>query len=263
MAKKDFYVDIDGLNVNQIIGWRLHNVTTAERTALGATLGAGNAGLKVYDTDLSIEYTWDGAAFVDPSASIVGAVIFKDEITDLSDPVNVEAVAGYQYVIGTAGTLTITGVTFSPSANVEIGDVVTFTSATTAIITQRNDVTASETVEGNIALATEAETIAGVVANKAVTPENFQLGLTDRLDTNQFSRSFFQTGITLVNNTPFTVTHSLDLFDKDAFTVRVCDSSGSEINVDVDSVDVDSITLTARPGATGVKVFLTGYGALL
>lgn len=58
-----------------------------------------------------------------------------------------------------------------------------------------------------------------------------------------------------------TVTHNLNLVDKDAFVIRVADSTGSSINVDVDSVDVNSLTLTTLLPRTGVRVFVSGEGA--
>lgn len=55
-----------------------------------------------------------------------------------------------------------------------------------------------------------------------------------------------------------TVTHNLGLVNKDAFVTRIADSAGSEINVDVDSVGVNSLTLTTLVPRTGVRVFITG-----
>lgn len=68
--------------------------------------------------------------------------------------------------------------------------------------------------------------------------------------------SFFTTLNLVVGSN--TVTHNLGLVDKDAFVARVADSAGSEINVDVDSVDVNSITLSTLVPRTGVRVFISG-----
>lgn len=257
MSSKDIYYDLDLQKVNQLLQARLQNITTADRTTLGGTLGVSNKGLVVYDTDTGFSYIWDGAAWDEQASSLTSPVQFKGVITDLSDPVNVVSpAAGHMYIIGTAGTLTITGVTFSPSAVVEVGDSVLFTSATEANIFQKNDIAASETVAGNIEIATQAETDAGTDDARAVTP----LKLKTYLNTKDAARAYYEGGITLVNNTPYTVTHNLGLNDANAFSVRVANSSGSEIEVDIDAVDANSFTITAQPGVTGAKVFVVGLG---
>jgi len=63
MAIRDFYSDID-LKANQLFNSRLHNITTAGKTALGLTLTIASKGYQVYDTDLLKPYTWDGVQWV-------------------------------------------------------------------------------------------------------------------------------------------------------------------------------------------------------
>lgn len=74
-----------------------------------------------------------------------------------------------------------------------------------------------------------------------------------------FARTYFQSGITTVAGTPFIVTHSLGLADKDAFTISVKNSAGKEISVGVDSVNVNSLTISTSVALTGLKVFVVGY----
>ena len=52
MATKKFYHDIDMLNVGELKGARLQNITTSDKTTLASSLGSGNKGLQVWDTDL-------------------------------------------------------------------------------------------------------------------------------------------------------------------------------------------------------------------
>lgn len=62
MPIKEYYHDID-LKANQLLNSRLHNITTVARTALGLTLGLGDVGYQVYDTDDFSPYFWDGMAW--------------------------------------------------------------------------------------------------------------------------------------------------------------------------------------------------------
>ena len=171
MATKQFYHNIDLVKVGQLLDARIKNVTSAEKSTLAAQLGSGNKGLVIYDTDLSEMAIWDGVTFRQVSSDITGDVIFRGVINPTnSDTGSVEAVNGNQYVADTAGTLTKTGVTFSPSAEVEVGDIVLFTSSTTATILQRNVDYATATVAGIVELATQAEVDAGTDVDRVITP---------------------------------------------------------------------------------------------
>jgi hypothetical protein len=72
-------------------------------------------------------------------------------------------------------------------------------------------------------------------------------------------RVFFDGAVSLAANTPLTVEHNLNLQNKDAFTIRVADSTGSDVSVDVDSVSVNSLTINSAIAATNVKVTVIGY----
>jgi hypothetical protein len=63
MAIRDFYSDVD-LKANQLFNSRLHNITTADKIALGLTLTIASKGYQVYDTDLLKPYLWDGVQWV-------------------------------------------------------------------------------------------------------------------------------------------------------------------------------------------------------
>jgi len=171
MATKQFYHNIDLVKVGQLLDARIKNVTSAEKSTLAAQLGSGNKGLVIYDTDVSEMAIWDGTAFRQVSSDITGDVIFRGVINPSnSNTASVEAVNGNQYVADTAGTLTKTGVIFSPSADVEVGDIVLFTGSTTATILQRNVDYATATVAGIVELATQAEVDAGTDVDRVITP---------------------------------------------------------------------------------------------
>ena len=256
MAIKEFYHDIDLVKVGQLVNARLQNVTSTELTALAATLGADNKGLTVYNTTDGRIYVWDGVAFDPLQIDVAGDLMFKG-VVDASTSLDgqVEKISGYQYVVGTAGTLTATGVTFEPNAEAEVGDVFFFTGADKAYVIQRNDVNATETQSGNIRLATQAEVNAGTVADEAVTPATLQGKLIAGKYTKQYNAS-----VNLAAATPFTVTHSLGLVNKDAFTINTM-RNGSQISLDVDSVDANSITLTSLVPLTNVFVTVIGASA--
>jgi len=164
---------MDLAKVGQILDARIQNVTAAEKSTLAGTLGAGNAGLFVYDTDDEALNIWDGATFRTVSPDLTGDVIFKG----LINPSNVATIAadpslaqGHQYVVDTAGSLSASGVTFTPTADVEIGDMVLWTSTTTASVINKNFNEATETESGTVELATQSEVDTGTDTERAVTP---------------------------------------------------------------------------------------------
>lgn len=255
MALKKFYHDIGLENVGQLVGARAQNITTADRTTLGGTLGAGNTGLHVYDTDLSMPLYWDGAAWQPIAIEIEGDVIFRGVLLAAdygTDPAF--TAPGSLYKAAESGTLTFPGVsTYVPSAVVEPGDEIMFTAADTVYIVQRNDEQATETTLGNVRLASQAQVDTGADAETAVTPATLQ----GKIDGLQLSRSFSAT-VNLVANTPLNVNHALALDNLDGFTVNVM-HGGAQIGVDVVSVDADNITLESNVALTGVRVTVIGY----
>lgn len=260
MAIKEFYHDIDLVKVGQLVNARFQNVTTAERNALAATLGAANTGLVVYDTDLKLQMNWDGTQFQTVSIELAGDVVFKGLIDaslpldDAGQPQPVMPVSGYEYVVSVAGTLSLTGVTFSPNAVVEVGDRVLFTSATQAYVQQRNDVQATETVLGNVRLATQAEVNAGVDALEAVTSAT----LAGALIANNYVKAKTVTVNVPAGLTGATVTHNLALKDASGYVVNTVDAAGNVISLEVDNVDANSLRVRSLVALTGVKVTVQG-----
>jgi plasmid maintenance system antidote protein VapI len=264
MSAKQFYHDIDLVKVGQLINARIHNVTSAEQTALAATLGPANKGLPVYNTEIPAVLFWDGAQFVQQAVSVTGGMIFRGVLVaadyDQNDggytsgPANTDA--GDQYAIGEAGTIDLPGVTVNPDANVEVGDIVLFSDSGTAYVLQRNDSQATETVAGNVKLATTAVALAGANDTDAITA----LKLQQKLDQQNYTRGHFEV-VTTVALTPYTITHGLSLVDKDAFTINLMDSAGSQVQADVDSVNTDSLTITTFIAVTDLHVTVTGIPA--
>lgn len=254
MAEREFYTDINLVKVGQLRDFRVHNLTTTERNTLAATLGAANEGLHVWDTDLKLQYYWNGSSFVQGVGIVAGAMSYKGTITSATTaPAGFEV--GYVYVWDAEpATLTWAGQTFNPDALVQRGDQIIYRGSNVWDIFQADLNPSSETDAGYIRIATTSETNTGTDNTTAVSPAKLQ----GFVDARKFGKTYFAT-VNITALTPFTVTHNLNLQNKDAFIVRTANSSGSEISFDVDSVDVNSFTLTSSVSLTGVRVMVVGF----
>jgi hypothetical protein len=256
MSSIPFYANLDLGNLAQLLGARLHNVDNTSQTTLAGLLGAGNAGVVVYNTELQAILIWDGAQFVQQAIEVAGDIIFRGVLMEADyDGVAVgHPIAGSQYVIGEAGTLDIDGVsTYVPTAEVEIGDQILFTAPDTVYVIQRNDVQATEAALGNVRIATQAQANAGVDDTAALT----SLKLATKLKAQQYVRGYNAT-VNLVALTPLNVNHGLNLPDRDAFTVNTM-RNNQQVNVRIDSVDANNITLTSLTDLNNVKVTVMGF----
>jgi hypothetical protein len=283
MAVKEYYHDLDLVKVGQLVNARLQNVTDAEMSTLASTLGAANKGLVVYNTTQEQQFNWNGTSFDAIQIDISGDVIFKGVVdASVSITSQTQDISGYQYVVGTAGNIPVT-LTFDTrtvdvvgdtnadgTVTVEVGDVLLFadtgtpgadvsktqsTRADKLYVLQRNDEQATETTLGNIRLATQAEVNTGTVTDEAVTPATLQGKLVGQAYTKQFFGTF-----NLSAATPLTVNHNLNLVDRNAFQVNVM-LNNSQVSVDVDSVNANSLTLTSLIALTNAKVTVTGASA--
>lgn len=256
MASTPFYHDIDLVRVGQITNVRKHNISTVDRVDLGDELDTSHIGLFVWDVDEGKGYTWNGTEWISDGVEIEGSVVFKG-VVDASTSLDTqaEAVTGYEYVVTTAGNLTMTGVTFSPSPMAELGDRILFTSDTQAYVVQANDVQATETVLGNVRLATQPEVNAGANDTAAVTPLKLQTKLTAQ----QYVRGY-SASVNLVANTPLTVTHNLNLTDRNAFTASAVHNN-QIVQAHIESVNANIISVTSSVSLTGVRINVFGFSA--
>lgn len=264
MATKEYLHNLDLVGAAQLLNARLHNVTDTEMTALAATLGAGNKGLVVYNTDQSSQFIWDGTQFTEQSVEVDGDLIFRGVLAAADYDENnggyttgpEHRTAGSQYAISEAGTLDIDGVTtYIPGATVEAGDQIIFSAPDTVYVLQRNDGQATEASLGNVRLATQAETNTGTNDIAAVTP----LKLHQKLVNSKYPKQYNAT-VNLVALTPLNVPHNLNLSDRDALHVTTM-FNNREISVQVDSVDANNITLTSIVARNGVRVTVSGAPA--
>lgn len=171
MASKLFYHDVDLNKVGQLQNARVQNLSAAEIATLAATLSSANTGLVVYNTTSKSLVTWNGSGFDAYQIEVTGDIKFAGAI-NATNSATITPVPGAQYVVDTAGTLDTQGgtISYSPSANVEVGDSVIFTTATTAFVVERNLEQATEEALGTIRLASQADVTAGSEAQEAVTP---------------------------------------------------------------------------------------------
>lgn len=247
MATKLFNHDIDLQKASELLNFKIHNITTSTRTTLAGTLSTTHKGLSVWDTDLSALYIWNGSAFV-VQGGVAGAMNFKGVVAyNASEPSS--PATGDYYVFSTAGTNT-----WNTSDVVQIGDSVVWDGTNWQFI-QGNVLAASETVAGVIEIATDAEMNTGTDDTRAATP----LKVKNYIAARGLAKTYFNSSLTLVANTPLTVTHSLALQNRNAFVCKVCDSAHSEVSVDIDSVDVNSFTITSAIAGSGYQVMVVGF----
>lgn len=247
MAVKEFYHDIDLVKLSELKNFRVHNITTANRTTLAGTLSSTHKGLSVWDTDLNKLCIWDGSAFGIIGA-VTGGMVFQAALAyNAAEPMSPSI--GDYYVFTTAGTNT-----WNSSDVVQIGDSAVWNGTDWTFI-QGNVLAASETVAGVIEIATQAETNTGTDDARAVTP----LKLTSFATTKAFAKTYYAGSLTLVANTPLTITHSLALQNRNAFVCKVTDSSHSEVSVDIDSVDANSLTITSAIAGSGYQICVIGF----
>ena len=379
MAVKKFYHDIDLVSVGQLLNARLHNVDSTARATLAATpLTVDHKGLQVWDTDDNAPYIWNGVAWLRDALVITGDVVFRGTIdASVSLDAQATAEAGNQYVVSTAGTPSMTGVTFTPSSAVELGDVILFTSSSAATVLQRNledaivdadfasaglmttdgsgnyTVTTNNSSNWNTAFGwgdhaaqgyitsetndlTSAVTWANVpnanITESSVTQHQSALAINESqitftsafieltdlsigtpssasgsgsiaynnttgvvtytppelsgiatnanaigtlssLETTQkanlvaainemrgaLPKTYFNGTVTLTADTEITIAHALELTNKDSYIITVADTTGSQVSVDIDSVDTNNLKITSSVALTGIKVAIIGF----
>ena len=248
MASKLFYHDLDLVKVSEVLNFRIHNITTTDRSTLGGTLNTAHKGLTVYDTDLQGLYVWDGSAWDAVTSAVSGAMVFKGVVAHNASEPGTPATGDF-YVFNSAGSNTWEGTTV-----VEAGDSVVYDGTAWKFI-QGNTIDASETAKGVIELATSAETNTGSDTTRAVTPATLAGKLTDY----KAAKVYFVNGVSLTANTPYTVAHNLSLQNRNAFVISCFDSTHSQISVDVDSTDQNNCTITSAVALTNVSICVTGF----
>jgi hypothetical protein len=152
-------------------------------------------------------------------------------------------VKGYMY------TVTAAGLFFTEQ--VEIGDVLIAeidnpTALADWTIVERNLNTATETSEGTVELATQAEVDAGTSGALAVTPDKLlqaliNLGYTKKYAVDLDNAEATVTRVFAGGVTTFTVTHNLNTTDTVVQVKEI--STGEEVETDVDNTTVNALEI--------------------
>lgn len=242
------YHDLDLVRVSQLKQTRIQNITTSDRTTLGGSLGGGNTGLIVYDTDLDSLYIWDGSAWNAVGVTVSGAMTLKGVVAHNATEPGSPSTGDY-YIFSSAGSNT-----WESDEAVEAGDMVVWDGTNWRYI-NRNVYDATETLAGKIEIANTSETNAGSDDTRAVTPAKLAGFISNRA----LAKVYFASSVSVTANTPFTVTHNLALQNRNAFTINVMNSSHSAVSLDVDSVDANSLTITSAVSLTGLSVTVIGF----
>ena len=247
MAQLQQYIDLN-LNKQAVLSAKIYPLTSAARTAL--TLVAGDAGLLVYDTTLNSLQAWNGTAWQNANPTGAGGMAFKGTIAaNAAQPGS--PVAGDMYVFSSAGTTS-----WTPAATVVIGDAVVY-DGTVWNYLEKNASTASNSVEGIIQLATQAEVNAGTQPSKALTPATIGSIVPDSATTLRLSRRYRINGLSLVANTALNIVHNLGLATASECQVAVY-QGGAEIQVAVTPVDANNLTITSNVSLATVTVTVLG-----
>jgi hypothetical protein len=245
MASKDVYTDLDLKKLNIIKDARHNPLTTSARNTLASSLGSTHKGLMVFDTDLNCPYYWNGTAFAAPPAVQSGLTPKGNVAFNATEPAS--PTIGDMYVFTNAGSNTWEGTNV-----VQAGDFVYWDGTVWQFI-QGNTVAASTSVPGVSQIATQSEANAGTDTTKYITPET-QKGYHDA---KKVARTYFNSSVTTVADTPLTINHALNLQNRDAFVISF-KVGNSEVEVDVDSTDVNNCTITSSVALTG-SVTVIGY----
>lgn len=237
-ATKAVYNNHDFGKVGAIINAQLNPMTTAQRTTLGGTLTATHKGVFVWDTDLNAPYWWTGTVWQTVGGTQSGLTPKGNVAFNATEPAT--PTVGDLYVFTNAGTNTWEG-----STVVQAGDQVYWDGTAWQFI-QGNVIQGTAAVQGILQLASDAEAIAGTDTAKAVTSAN----LAAREASKKYSRTYFNSSVTTVADTPLTITHNLGLQHRDAYALSF-KVGNSQVDVDTDSIDANSCSITSNVALTG------------
>lgn len=238
MAKKNFYVHLD-MNKNQIL-----NLVIEQQSSAPLSPAEGQV---YYNTVLKEYFGFDGTSWISLSQVIDGALVIQGEITNANTNPSFPGTpsAGDVWFITTnAGT--VGGIA------VEIGDQLIYAS-TGWFIMQKNVVSATESVQGVVRIATQAETNAGTEDTAAIT----SLKLTTFMVAKSYVKQVVSVITSLVANTPQTVTHGLGLANANNIIVQ-CYQAGEQIVVRVAPSTINAVVIEANTTLANVTVTMHG-----
>jgi hypothetical protein len=238
MAQRKFFVDID-LNQNE-----LKQAVVENRVASGA----GVAGQVAFDTVTNKFAFYNGSSWEVVGQLEVDTVNYKGGIAyDAAEPSTPDQ--GDMYIFTTSGTNGDPW--WNGSGEVQAGDFIIYDGSNWDVI-QKNVEAASESVAGYVQLATDTETNAGTVDNKAVSPKR----LSDYRLNKKLASTYIANPINLVADTGYAIVHG---FASELVQVIVYDSSSQQIEVEVVVTDSSTVTLTSSASLNGCKVIVIAH----
>lgn len=238
MSEVKFYSDIN-LNKNALVAAKYENLAVAPT--------APAAGQIYFDTVSNKFYGWNGTAWVDLSQVVTNAVNIKGEISNANtNPVYpVAPTVGDQWIITTnAGTV--------GGTVVEVGDSLIYSTSGWFVL-QANLVDATTAIKGIMRLATQAEVNTGALTNVAVSPSTLATFLANYL----YARKVRVAVVSLVANTPTTITHGLNVANTEDVQVQIY-QGGSLIYLAVAPTTANAIQITSNITLANVTVIVQG-----
>lgn len=235
---KAFYTDID-LKRNQLLGARYENASVAPATP--------SLGQVYFDTALIKFLGWNGTVWIDLSQIITNAITVKGEIANASTSPALPTV----YSIGDAYFITTTAGSVG-GITVKIGDqIIRSTSGWFAL--EADLVAATTAIAGFVRLALQTEVNTGTDATTAVSPATLAGYISQAL----FTKKYRTLVASVVANTATTITHNLNLLNpEDATTLTKV--AGLEVELTVNYVTVNTLTITSNQALTNVTVVVIG-----
>jgi len=272
---------------------------TVSKPEWETALGADNTGMMIYRTDDKILKFWNGDDFI-PLVSSEAGLTFRGSVdigSGTSTPwivpagspnpsQGVIAERGNMYAInntnnpdaltGIRPPVTLTNInnkdgnliTFKPYNVVETGDLILFDSETSAYVIQTNIhvYNASDSQAGIVELADDAEIVAGVDTEKAVTPAGLSSAIQSAFDaysaTQKLVLEYYELIPNILANQPYDVVHDLNLVNADGFVANIVQDLTGEgkrvISLDIEVVDKNTLRLYSFVDLQSVSVTVMG-----
>lgn len=267
---KNFLINVD-LNLNELQNVVIHNLAVDPAGVEGQVIyNTVDACFKVYDGA-----TWQCVRYIDDAGT---GTTDLWSATQIQNAINTAVTSGMTYQGGysasantpnldsspTAGTLFVGDTyTVTTAGNlfgeaVQIGDMIIVevddpSSLADFTIVERNLNTATETSEGTVELATQAEVDAGTDTTRAITP----VTLSTFVDNSNITSVHCETGVS-IGTTPAlqTITHNLNTR---CVNVTVHDTTTfEEYEVDVVHATLNTVTICANGSTKTVDVTVIG-----
>ena len=185
------------------------------------------------------------------NAAVSGGVSYQGGYDAATNTPDLEAgtgvLKGYMYTVTAAGTFFTEQVSIGDVIIAEIDAPSTLADYT---IVERNLNTATETSEGTVRLATQAEVDAGTAGASAVTPDKFQQAITNLGLVKTFAVDLDGAGEASVvrvfagGKTTWTVTHNLGTVDVDVIVKEI--ATGEVVGTEIVATTVNAIEVIAN-----------------